>query len=137
MEESIRLAFERKETDLRTVPVLNLAYVGDSVYELILRTAFTELWTLRGQNLHKKVQQYVCAEGQAKIAQGLMAEFTEEEAAVYQRGRNSHPDSVAKHASLTSYHKATGLEALIGYLYLSGRTDRAVELVKSGLKYAE
>ena len=137
MEEKIREIFGITAPDLRQVPVLTLAYVGDSAYDLILRTYFAETTMLHGKPLHGKVQVYVTARSQAKIADGLQVVLTEEEAAVYRRGKNAHPETVSKHASLTEYHKATGLEALIGYLYLSGQTERAVSLVKEGMKYAE
>lgn len=137
MEEKIREIFGITAPDLRQVPVLTLAYVGDSAYDLILRTYFAETTMLHGKPLHGKVQAYVTARSQAKIADGLQEVLTEEEAAVYRRGKNAHPETVSKHASLTEYHKATGLEALIGYLYLSGQTERAVSLVKEGMKYAE
>ena len=137
MEEKIREIFGITAPNLRQVPVLTLAYVGDSAYDLILRTYFTETTMLHGKPLHGKVQAYVTARSQAKIADGLQEVLTEEEAAVYRRGKNAHPETVSKHASLTEYHKATGLEALIGYLYLSGQTERAVSLVKEGMKYAE
>ncbi len=137
MEEKIREIFGITAPDLRQVPVLTLAYVGDSAYDLILRTYFTETTMLHGKPLHGKVQAYVTARSQAKIADGLQEVLTEEEAAVYRRGKNAHPETVSKHASLTEYHKATGLEALIGYLYLSGQAERAVSLVKEGMKYAE
>lgn len=137
MEEKIREIFGITAPDLRQVPVLTLAYVGDSAYDLILRTYFAETTMLHGKPLHGKVQAYVTARSQAKIADGLQEVLTEEEAAVYRRGKNAHPETVSKHASLTEYHKATGLEALIGYLYLSGQTERAVSLVKEGMRYAE
>lgn len=137
MEEKIREIFGITAPDLRQVPVLTLAYVGDSAYDLILRTYFAETTMLHGKPLHGKVQAYVTARSQAKIADGLQKVLTEEEAAVYRRGKNAHPETVSKHASLTEYHKATGLEALIGYLYLSGQTERAVSLVKEGMRYAE
>ena len=137
MEEKIREIFGITAPDLRQVPVLTLAYVGDSAYDLILRTYFAETTMLHGKPLHGKVQAYVTARSQAKIADGLQEVLTEEEAAIYRRGKNAHPETVSKHASLTEYHKATGLEALIGYLYLSGQTERAVSLVKEGMKYAE
>lgn len=137
MEEKIREIFGITAPDLRQVPVLTLAYVGDSAYDLILRTYFAETTMLHGKPLHDKVQAYVTARSQAKIADGLQEALTEEEAAVYRRGKNAHPETVSKHASLTEYHKATGLEALIGYLYLSGQTERAVSLVKEGMRYAE
>ena len=137
MEEKIREIFGITAPDLRQVPVLTLAYVGDSAYDLILRTYFAETTMLHGKPLHGKVQAYVTARSQAKIADGLQEVLTEEEAAVYRRGKNAHPETVSKHASLTEYHKATGLEALIGYLYLSGQTERAVSLVKEGMKHIE
>jgi ribonuclease-3 family protein len=137
MEEKIREIFGITAPDLRQVPVLTLAYVGDSAYELILRTYFAETTTLHGKPLHDMVQKYVTARSQAKIAEGLQTELSEEEAAVWRRGRNARPDTVTKHASAAEYYKATGLEALIGYLYLSGRAERAAELVKKGMAYAE
>ena len=137
MEEKVREIFGITAPDLRQVPVLTLAYVGDSAYDLILRTYFAETTTLHGKPLHDLVQKYVTARSQAKAAEGLQAELTEEEQSVYRRGRNARPDTVTKHASAAEYYKATGLEALIGYLYLSGRTERAAELVRKGMEHAE
>ena len=137
MEEKVREIFGITAPDLRQVPVLTLAYVGDSVYDLILRTVFAETTTLHGKPLHDLVQQYVTARSQAKIADSLQAELTEEELAVFRRGKNARPETVTKHASAAEYYRATGLEALIGYLYLAGRTERAAELVKKGMDYAE
>ena len=138
MEEKIRDIFGITAPDLRQVPVLTLAYVGDSAYELILRTVFAETTTLHGKPLHDRVQTYVTARSQAKIIEGLLAgELTEEEAAMYRRGRKARPETVSKHASLAEYHKATGLEVLIGWLYLGGQTARAAELVRKGMAYAE
>ena len=137
MEEKVREIFGITAPDLRQVPVLTLAYVGDSAYDLILRTLFAETTMLHGKPLHSLVQTYVTARSQARIADGLQEELTKEELAVYRRGRNAKPETVSKHASLAEYHKATGLEALIGYLYLDGRTDRAVSLIRKGMAYAE
>ena len=137
MEEKIRDIFGITAPDLRQVPVLTLAYVGDSVYDLVLRTVFAETTTLHGKPLHDRVQTYVTARSQAKIADGLKTELTEEELAIYRRGRNARPETVSKHASLTEYHKATGLEVLMGWLYLNGQTERAAELIRKGMAYAE
>jgi len=137
MEEKIRAIFGNPAPDLRQVPVLTLAYVGDSAYELILRTYFAQTTTLHGKPLHEKVQRYVTAKSQAKIADSLLPELSEEEMTVFRRGRNARPETVTKHASAAEYYKATGLEALIGYLYLAGRTERAAELVRKGMDYAE
>ncbi|MBQ6292860.1 MAG: ribonuclease III [Lachnospiraceae bacterium] len=137
MEEKVREIFKITAPDLRQVPVLTLAYVGDSAYDLILRTYFAETTTLHGKPLHDLVQKYVTAKSQARAADGLQEELTEEETAVFRRGKNARPETVTKHASAAEYYKATGLEALIGYLYLSGRTARAAELVRKGMAYAE
>ena len=137
MEEKVREIFGITAPDLRQVPVLTLAYVGDSVYDLVLRTVFAETTTLHGKPLHDRVQTYVTARSQAKIADGLKTELTEEELAIYRRGRNARPETVSKHASLTEYHKATGLEVLMGWLYLNGQTERAAELIRKGMAYAE
>ena len=137
MEKKVREIFGNAAPDLRQVPVLTLAYVGDCVYDLILRTCFAQTTTLHGKPLHDKVQRYVTAKAQARAADGIRAVLTEEEEAVFRRGRNSRPETMSKHASSAEYMKATGLEALIGYLYLSGRSDRAAELVKEGMNYAE
>ncbi len=137
MEEKVREIFGITAPDLRQVPVLTLAYVGDSVWELILRTYFAETTTLHGKPLHEMVQKYVTARSQAKTAEVLQAELTEEELAVFRRGKNARPETVTKHASPAEYYRATGLEALIGWLYLAGRTERAAELVKKGMEYAE
>ncbi len=137
MEEKVREIFGITAPDLRQVPVLTLAYVGDSVFDLILRTYFAETTTLHGKPLHEMVQRYVTARSQAKIAEGLQAELTEEELSVFRRGRNARPETVTKHASAAEYYRATGLEALIGWLYLAGRTERAAELVKKGMEHAE
>ena len=137
MEEKVREIFGITAPDLRQVPVLTLAYVGDSAYDLILRTYFAETTTLHGKPLHDLVQKYVTAKSQARAADGLQEELTEEETAVFRRGKNARPETVTKHASAAEYYKATGLEALIGYLYLSGQTARAAELVRKGMAYAE
>ena len=139
MEEKIRSIFGITAPDLRQVPVLTLAYVGDSAYELILRTYFAETTTLHGKTLHDKVQRYVTAKAQAKITDGLLqaGELSETELSLFKRGKNSHPETISKHASAAEYLKATGLETLIGYLYLSGETKRAAQLVQKGMQYAE
>ncbi len=137
MEESIRKVFETDPPRAEIWPVLTLAYVGDSVFELMLRTAFAEQHIDKGNALNARVQQYSAARGQAKMALRIQPLLTEEEAAVYRRGRNAHPESVSRHASLSEYHKATGLEALLGYLYLKGRIGRAAEIVKAGIQDGE
>lgn len=108
--------------------------MGDCVYDLIIRTVVVERANRSANDLHKKTVQYVKAQTQARMIEILLPSLTEEEEAVYRRGRNAKSYTVAKNASVGDYRKATGLEALIGYLYLMDRMDRALELVDSGIK---
>ena len=137
MEKSIRTIFGNTKPDLRSLPSLTLAYVGDSAFELILRTALAEQTLDRGEKLHRRVQRYVSARGQARIAEAVEPLLTEEEAAVFRRGKNAHPESFPKSASVAEYLAATGLEALVGYLFLDGQSERAVTLVKAGMDHAD
>lgn len=143
MEESVKLLDQIQKTfdceckDVRACSSLSLAYLGDAVYDLIIRTVVTERANQAVDQLHKKTIQYVSATAQARIIEGLMEELSEDESAVYRRGRNAKSYSTARNASLNDYRKATGFEALIGYLYLAGRTDRIMELVKKGIAAAE
>ncbi len=139
MEESLSLLgqlkkeFGCKEVDIRTYSPLALAYIGDSIYDVIIRTVVVERGNQSTKKLHRTAVRYVNAGTQARMAESLQDVFTEEEEEVYRRGRNAKSNSTAKNASLADYRKATGMEALLGYLYLQDRMDRAVELVKWGL----
>ena len=143
MEEGISLAgqirqvFQCRGTDIRTYSPLTLAYIGDSVYELIIRSILVEEGNRSVNVLNKRAVKYVNAQAQAKMVIGLIPELTEEELDVYKRGRNAKPRSTAKNASLKEYHNATGYEALIGYLYLTEQTDRILKLVKAGMDKLE
>lgn len=143
MEESISLpelikkSFNLKEVDIRTYSPLALAYIGDGVYDLIFRTAVVQKGNTSANKLHHQTIQYVKAPAQAQMAQALMEEFTPEELAVYKRGKNAKSYTMAKNATIAEYKKATGLEALAGYLYLCGRTERLLELVQIGLHKME
>lgn len=134
--EKILAAFPGKRQDIRTYSPLALAYIGDAIYDLVIRTVVVERANRPANQLHHITVQYVSAGAQARIVQALMEDFTEEELAVYRRGHNSKPHTMAKNASTGEYLKATGFEAVLGYLYLSGRTDRLLELVKKGLALA-
>ena len=111
------------DVDLRTVSPLNLAFVGDGVYELMVRERLVSLANRPNKELHKLSVTQVRAEAQAAAVDKLMEHLTENELAVYKRGRNAHTSR-----SGNGYHKATGLEALFGYLYLSGDIARVREL---------
>lgn len=140
MEESISLldhikkTFDCGEIDIRTYSPLSLAFMGDCVFEIIIRTIVVERGNRQAGGLHKSKTMVVNAKVQAKMIEALMDELTEDEKAVYKRGRNAKPHTVAKNASVNEYRKSTGLEALYGYLYLQGKEDRLMELTKLGLE---
>lgn len=135
--EKIKQTFDCDEIDLRNYSPLTLAFLGDCVYDLIVRAAIVEHANRSPKNLHKIKSGAVKAQTQAAFMDAVMDLLTEEEADVYKRGRNAKSMSVAKNASIGDYRKATGMEALIGYLYLQGKEDRILELVKTGLTRLE
>ncbi len=132
--EQIKLTFDCKEQDVRAYSPLTLAYIGDAVYDLIIRSVVVERANRSANDLHKKTVRYVKAETQAAMIMALQEELTEEEVAVYKRGRNAKSHTMAKNASMSDYRKATGFEALMGYLYLTNQTDRFLYLVKKGIE---
>ena len=125
-------AFSLGETDPSQYAPLTLAYIGDNIYELVNRTELVKKGDLQVQKLHGLASARANARTQARIAQKLTAYLTEEETRVYLRGRNAAVYTKAKNASVNEYHLATGLEALIGYLYLKGEYARLTELLKKG-----
>lgn len=134
--EQIKAVFACKEQDVRAYSPLTLAYMGDAIYELVIRTVVVERANRSANDLHKKTVRYVKAEAQAAMIQALIPELTPDEEAVYKRGRNAKSYTAAKNASLGDYRKATGFEALMGFLYLTGQTDRLLYLVKKGIELA-
>ena len=135
MEQSIRACFELDERDVRQYSSLSLAFLGDSVYETIVRTILVEKYMEKPGHLNSYKKQWVQAGAQAQLIQWLRdnEKLTEDEDAVFRRGRNANIGSIARNASMQEYRKATGFEALIGYLYLQGQMDRILELVKVGV----
>lgn len=131
--EKIKEAFAVKDADIRSYSPLTLAYIGDAVYDLIVRTVVVERANRAASALHKKTSSIVRAKTQSDMIEVLMPKLTEEEAEVYKRGRNAKPHTTAKNASVSDYRRATGFEALVGYLYLTGNFDRVLVLVKEGL----
>ena len=115
-------------TQLNSLSMLALAQVGDAVYELLVRSMLASEAPSGMQELHRRTVAWVRAEAQAAVAQNLRPLLTEEEEAVYRRGRNSKVHGIPQHANPGEYHSATGLEALFGWLYLQGKTDRIREL---------
>lgn len=130
---AIRGMFPGKKQDIRSYSPLTLAYIGDAVYDLLIRTVVVERANRPANALHHITVKYVSAGAQAKIVDALFNRLTEEEQAVYRRGKNSKPHTTAKNASIAEYMKATGFEAVIGYLYLKDNMERVLELVKEGI----
>lgn len=132
--EKIKQEFALKEVDIRTYSPLTLAYIGDGIYDLIVRTVVVERGNESPNRLHRKTITYVNAKTQAQMIEALLPDLTEEETAVFKRGRNAKSYTSAKNASIADYRKATGFEALLGYLYLQDKEERILELVKIGLE---
>lgn len=116
---------------------LVLAYIGDSVYETYIRTRLVARANTQVNNLHKTTINYVKAKAQSEIMKALLGQLTEEEEWVFKRGRNTKSATVPKNADVGEYRYATGFEALIGYLYLSGSIDRLYELLDFAFDYAD
>ncbi len=116
---------------------LSLAYMGDAVYEAYIRTQLLKNGDMRVKDLHKKAKNYVSAKSQYLIFGKLEECLTEEEIGVYKRGRNTKVHTKAKNANANEYHVATGLEALIGYLYLSDNKNRLEEILQKCFEIAD
>lgn len=113
---------------LRSISSIGLAHVGDAVFEILARTWLCAHGRATGKGLHRSAVQLVCAESQARRAERILPMLTEEEAAVFRRGRNAHVHTVPGHASRAQYGEATALEALFGWLYLGGQRERVNQL---------
>lgn len=110
------------------ISALGLAHLGDGVYELMVRSWLCLHGKATSKGLHKATVRYVAAPAQAKAVAGILPLLTEDERAVYRRGRNTSPHSIPQNASRADYQSATGLEALFGWLYLQGQTGRLNQL---------
>lgn len=122
-----------QDVDPKTYSPLTLAYIGDGVYELIIRTLVVNHGNVPVSRLHKKSSSLVKAGTQALIMIELLEDLTEAELVIYKRGRNAKSATMAKNATVIDYRTATGFEALIGYLYVTEEFNRMIELVKIGL----
>lgn len=129
--------FGLEEQDLRTYSPLTLAYIGDAIFELVVRTVLVERKNTQAEKLHKAATKIVKAETQALMIEAIKEELTEEELAVYKRGRNAKAVTRAKNATMSEYRRATGFEALMGYLYLKGDIERMIELIHLAVEKAE
>ena len=125
--------FHLEDQDLRSYSPLTLAYIGDGVYELIIRTILVKKGNCPVNRLHKKASSLVKAGAQSAIMEVIEEELTPEELSVYRRGRNAHSPTMAKHATMADYRRATGFEALMGYLDLKEDYTRMLTLVRMGI----
>lgn len=128
--EFIGQVLEFHSTDIRTLSPLTLAYIGDGIYDLIIRTMIVDRGNMPVNKIHQEVCKHVKATAQAEIFHEIEEKLTEEELSVYKRGRNAKSFTSAKNAGIVEYRTATGLEALMGYLYLTNQMERLLELLK-------
>ncbi len=128
---------EGRRKDPSMVSSLALAYIGDTIYDLYIRMMFVEKTDLSPRFLHRNCSEYVCAAGQKNAYHEILPFLTEEEKAIFRRGRNAHSGTIPKNATVSDYHAATGFEALLGYLFLSGREERLCELIRRSIGWKE
>lgn len=136
LDELLKENFQMKEVGAKSYSPLVLAYIGDGIYDLVIRTVVVNRGNTQANKLHKKTSSLVKAAAQSAIIDGLLEILTEEEMTVYKRGRNAKSATMAKNATMQDYRKATGFEALMGYLYLDNQWERMVYLIKEGLQRA-
>ena len=139
MEEEIKsdpLIATLSKTEILKVPVLSLSYVGDAVFDVYIRMIAAVKEHKNPRNAHKFTIGLVNATSQSKMVQKLIeaGALTEEESDIYRRGRNAKPGNVPKSADVADYHRATGFEAVLGYLYMTGQRDRAFELCEAAYR---
>ena len=115
--------------EINTLSPLTLAFLGDSVYEMFIRTKILGMGNRPASQLHKIAVGYVKAKAQATAAHKILEFLTDEETEIYKRGRNTNIHTVPKNADMADYRHATALEALIGYLYLKGDKARLEEIL--------
>ncbi len=125
--------FNMEEVDVNSYSPLTLAYIGDSIYDLIIKSLVINQGNKQVNKMHKETSALVQAATQSLMMRTLQDLLTDEERAVYKRGRNVSSISPAKNQSVTDYRRATGFEALMGYLYLKKEWQRMLDLVKIGL----
>ena len=125
--------FNMQEVDVREYSPLTLAYIGDSIYDVVIKSLVVNKGNKQVQKMHKETSSYVQASTQSLMMRTIQEVLTDEERAVYKRGRNAKSVSPAKNQSITDYRRATGFEALMGYLYLTKQWKRMIDLIRVGL----
>lgn len=126
-----------KALSAREYSPLALAYIGDAVYEVMIRTAVIGIGNARVNKYHQTTKEFVQAKGQAQFYNHIKEILTDKEEDIFKRGRNAKSASSAKNTDILTYRHATGLEALIGYLYIDGNVERILEIMTYGLKKLE
>lgn len=116
------------EGDPNLLSALGLAYIGDCIYEILVREYIISKGNVPVKKLHTSTVSVVCAKGQSKAVEVIMPVLSEDEILMYKRGRNANGNNIPKNADAQEYRRATGLECLIGYLYLSHQYNRIEEL---------
>ncbi|MCR5702975.1 MAG: ribonuclease III [Eubacterium sp.] len=123
-----------KDINIVDYSPLTLAYIGDGIYEIVIRTVIVDEANRQVHKIHKAASELVKAQAQAKMIFAIQELLTEEEMTIYKRGRNAKAVTRAKNASMSDYRTATGFEALMGWLYLTGKSERMMELIRIGLE---
>lgn len=126
--------FGIKDVNANNYSPLALAYIGDSIFDVMIRTMVVRQVNMQAAKYHKQVSRIVCAAAQAKMILAIEDQLTEEERDIFKRGRNAKSYSKAKNASTIDYRNATGYEALLGYLYLKEDFSRLSDVVRMGLE---
>lgn len=130
----IKELYDIKDVDVRTFSPLALAYIGDSVFDIVVRTKVVAKGNVPVSKMHKACSDVVRASSQAALLEAIDELLSDEEKEVVRRGRNAKSKTTAKNASMIDYRNATALEALVGYLYITGQVKRMQELIKTGLE---
>ena len=133
----IKNNMELEEINIVDYSPLTLAYIGDGIYEIIIRTVIVDEANRQVNKIHKAASNLVKAQTQAKMIFAIMDELSEEEVKIYKRGRNAKSVTKAKNASMSDYRTATGFEALMGWLYLTEQSERMMSLIKAALERIE
>lgn len=133
IEAYIKEQFHLPDVDLKSYSPLALAYIGDSIFDLVIRTIVVGKGNTKASQLHKRTSQVVKASAQSQMVEKLLPLMTAEEETIYKRGRNAKSATMAKNATMAEYRRATGLEALMGYLYLDNQFERIVELIQTAM----
>lgn len=135
MEEDLKNLFacDLSEEEAGNYSPLVLAFIGDSAYEIAVRTLLVKRGNARPNDLNRQKNGLVKASAQSAMMRTLEEHLTERESGIFRRGRNAKSNTMAKNATVSDYRRATGFEALMGYLYLTGQHKRMLELIHMGI----